>query len=128
MLNRETKGVILIFVAIFLSAAAVFGILLAGAGAGDLETNFNCVPWWAFFVMAFLCGAGAGFKHVAAVAAPGAAKRARLMKWHFRWWLATVPLLAVSFWIFWLGICVAWIWFGAAAAALAAMFAVDRKS
>jgi hypothetical protein len=126
--NNEAIGVLLIFIVIFLSALAIFGVLLAQTGGGDLEINLNYVPWWGFFIVSFLYGAAAGLKHLAAVMESNASKRASMMRCHFKLWIISGLFLAASFGLFWSQMRISWIWFIVGVAICAAIFVGDRKN
>lgn len=125
--TRETLGVLFLFCGIFGATAAVFCYLLGQAELCHLELNGAGIPWWVFFVLAFLCGAYAGLKHIAATMVHERKKKDRLMKLHFNWWVAAALWLLVAFWVFVSHIFISWFWLFAGAGVLVAILLTDRK-
>ena len=126
-LGRETLGVLLLFCGIFGVTAAIFCFLLGQAELCHLELNASGIPWWVFFVLAFLCGAYAGLKHIAATMTLERKKRNHLMRLHLRWWMAASVWLAVAFWVFVSHIFIPWFWLFAGAGVAVAILLTDRK-
>lgn len=121
MLNRETKQIMALCAVLFLGGLAVFGFLLYGAVENDFRASLTQIPWWIFFAVAFMCGPGAGLTHIAAVMAPDATTRTKLMAVHLWWWVAALPALVMSFWVFWQYTELSWVWLLAASAFPSAM-------